>query len=230
MNSKNMRKIIYSIIVVIVLAISSCKFVQDSTLNGKTSNTQVASTTSSTLNVSVNKKVSDLLVSIKIADASTDVYNREDYTSSYQRYDLGDDTFDSIRDYAFYASEYFVNDEYTDPYTGETLDINDTDYDHIIPLHYLNQHGSAAWSIEDKKAYADNPNVGVDVNASDNRAKNDKGPSEWLPKENISNYCYTWLVLSSEYNISITKEDMETIMFYLNNVPENELSIINVYK
>lgn len=165
-------------------------------------------------------------------------YDRDLYTSSYQSYECDKDHecehgYSSIRTYSFYECEWYNWDTgvYIDPYTNLPVEsIKKTDYDHIIPLAYADRHGANAWTEEQKKGYADDPTVGVCVNSSDNRSKGDKGPSEWLPDENQQDYCYTWLVLADVYDLSITPEDMDTILQVLDGVDVNSLSLINEYQ
>lgn len=180
----------------------------------------------------ITSSVSDLIDSINVSEPYETEYDRDKYTSSYQHYTnyLGDE-FTSIRKYAFYSSINYDPDTdiYTDPYDCNNYSLKETDYDHIIPLHYVNQHGGDNWSDDKKKEYADDPTVGVDVNAHDNRAKGDKGPSEWLPSENVDDYCYTWLVVANKYNISISQEDMNVIISEINNSTDG-LKLINEYR
>lgn len=177
----------------------------------------------------LDKSVAELLSSIEVEDGYEDYYDRNEYTSSSQYY-VGrtGETYDSIRNYAYYESVHYQNGVYQDPYTNKMYDIKGLDYDHIIPLHYANLHGADNWSEEDKKSYADDPYIGVNVNAHSNRAKSDKGPSQWLPEENVEDYCYTWLVIAYQYDLSITQEDIDTIMNQLDGY--SNPAIINGYK
>lgn len=181
---------------------------------------------------SLDKSIEELVNEIEIAPASEDEYDREAYTSSTQYYvGATGEEYDSIRHYAFYESIWFDGEVYNDPYNGEIFeDVKGMDYDHIIPLHYANQHGASEWTEEEKKAYADDPFVGIDVNAHDNRSKSDKGPSEWMPEENKDDYAYTWLVIAAEYDLSIDQEDMNVILSTLDDVDASSLEVINQYK
>ena len=204
-------------------------------------------------NTSVANEISDeelqvLIDSIKIGENVSE-YDRDDWTSSSQYYECndienhkhnnndynGDDNgeFGSIRAYSYYESEWYDWDlnEYIDPYSNETIySIKECDYDHIIPLAYANNHGAASWSNEEKKAYADDPTVGVNCYASENRSKQAKGPSEWLPSTNVADYCYTWLVIADKYDLSISQDDMDIIKQVLSTANVNELSLINDYE
>lgn len=173
------------------------------------------------------EEVNNLLNTVTIAPDNYDVYNRDDYTSSTQSYEYNGKHYDSIRKYGYDASIFNDGTNYNDPYTGENIELSKCDWDHIIPLHYANQHGASNWTAEEKKAFADNPNVGVNVNASDNRSKSDRGPSEWLPDVNRESYCYTWLVIANDFNLSINQEDYNVIKDVLSNVKDYS-TIINL--
>lgn len=161
-------------------------------------------------------------------------YDRNDYTSTYQNYSCYNHypshKYDSIRKYNFYESKWYNGEYYIDPYTNNKIyDISEVDYDHIIPLHYVNQHGGANWTEEQKRNFADDPEVGVCTNKSDNRTKSDKGPSEWLPKENKEQYCYSWLVIAEKYNLTISQDDMDVILNILDGISLDNISFMSEY-
>ena len=231
------NKIIISLVVIISLLVPGCsskniKQYIHSIIPFTQTNEQVKNLkdTKSSSNIeNQNASVSELISQIEVKEASGDNYDRDDYTSETQRYTFNGKKYTSIRSFAFYASSNYSNSIYISPYDGKTYKIRQMDYDHLIPLCYANKHGASKWTNEQKKAYADNPNVGIDVSLHDNRIKGDKGPSEWLPKENIESYCYSWLVLAKKYNLSIAPEDMKVIKEKLNNVTISQLKIINKY-
>lgn len=122
---------------------------------------------------------------------------------------------------------------FNDPYTNEIIkDVKDSDFDHIVPLAYVNIHGGYKWDENAKKEFADNPNNGVCVNASDNRAKGAKGPGKWLPAYHKEDYCYTWLSILNKYHLTISESDMDKIKDILDSLNENDInkiSLINDY-
>lgn len=75
----------------------------------------------------------------------------------------------------------FVGSWY-DPYSNETYKISrDLDLDHIVPLKFAHGHGGDKWDRELKELFANDIDNLLLVNASLNRQKGAKGPSEWLP-------------------------------------------------
>ena len=235
---RKISSVLGSIILIVALGATGLNYISDgqysleNIINGVTG--EVSNNSNSDANNSNNKnkndsiKISDssineLINDVKIEEASNDEYDRDSYTSTSQLYTYKGQRYYSIRNYGFYVSKWYDgnNNIYNDPYNGSTTnEVKGLDWDHVVPLHYVNQHGGSKWSESDKKAFADNPEVGVNVNAHDNRSKSDKGPAEWLPSKNIENYCYTWLVICDKYNISVTPEDMQVIKEKLANVKD----------
>lgn len=124
-------------------------------------------------------------------------------------------------DYAWKTSKYFnsQNFTYTCPYTGtiyfdiddgkEDQDFSKLDYDHLVPIKSAYERGARDWPQDKKNQYAYDQFVGVDVTASANRSKSDKGPAQWLPTINKGSYCYSWLKICNKYNLSMTQEEID---------------------
>lgn len=177
----------------------------------------------------LDPKLSELIAKIEVVEEGKADYNRNDWTSSSQSYEFGGKKYNSIRKYAQVASTNVQNGVYIDPYTNQVLELKNADFDHLVPLHYVSNHGGAEWSIDEKQSFANNPTIGVNVNARDNRAKGDKGPSKWLPSENVKDYCYSWLVITSNYHLSIDRKDLEVIEENLKGTPITELHYMCQY-
>jgi hypothetical protein len=76
----------------------------------------------------------------------------------------------------------------SDPYSGETIDFvrgQDTSaevqIDHLLPLKAVWATGGAAWPAEKREALANDPINLIAVKGSENAAKSDSLPSDWLP-------------------------------------------------
>lgn len=107
--------------------------------------------------------------------------------------------------------------EWTDPYTGDKFtDPSKMDADHVIALNYAASHGGNTWSEEKKTKFANDKSQILLVGASPNRAKGDKGPSEWMP-ENESfkcDYAKKWVSTADKYasdGFGIAKADKEAL-------------------
>lgn len=172
-------------------------------------------------------KAKEMLKNVQIADANWDVdgdgkgdYDRNSwekpakkFTSEYSGKKIG------IKNYVLEQQVHMAYDDknfsFVCPYTGETIsNANKIDYDHIIPLAYVDGHGGNKWTAEKKNEFAFNTSVGICVSASSNRAKGAKGPAEWMPSMNQKWYCYRWLQIATEYNISISQADYDVISSY----------------
>jgi hypothetical protein len=213
--------------VVAVAAVVGMKHFGISTF--KFGNANVASQSVSQQVSQAAPSVQQLVAQIKIADAQNVKYDRDQYVAA-QKYVVGSNVYRSIRAYAYYQSVWYADGAYTDPYTNLKISYTKLQYDHVIPLAYAEEHGAHAWTERQKQDYANDPTVGVDVNSSNNEQKGDKGPSEWLPKQNVASYCYTWLALAAKYHLSISQADMSVILNQLKNVDGSDLHVINQYK
>lgn len=106
---------------------------------------------------------------------------------------------------------------WNDVYTGKKItDPSKIDIDHMIPLSYAAKHGGQKWDSAKKKDYANSmktPYHLLAVDAGANRAKGDKGPSDWMPSNKAyqCNYVANWVAVSGEWGLTISKSDVATI-------------------
>lgn len=71
---------------------------------------------------------------------------------------------------------------WNDPYTGQIYtNARDLDVDHMVPLAWAHVRGGHSWSHERREAFANDQRNLFAVQASANRSKGAKGPTEWLP-------------------------------------------------
>lgn len=102
---------------------------------------------------------------------------------------------------------------YTEPYAGMRVsDPSTLDIDHVVPLGYADAHGAHAWSRSRKQAFANDTSQLLAVSASANRAKGDKGPSDWMPRsEERCEYVTIWVSTIGKYGLTITNRDAEAM-------------------
>ena len=101
-----------------------------------------------------------------------------------------------------------------DPYTGTTLtDPSKADIDHAVPLGYANDHGGDKWSTQKKQNYANDLTRGhlVASLSSANRAKGDKGPSEWLPDKDQCGYAKNFADVLYKWDLSTSQADHDVM-------------------
>lgn len=156
------------------------------------------------------KLVSEIRVS---THENTEKYNRDDWEKPAKKFILDGEKVSRV-EYDTYTSQYLISKDpfvYKDPYTDkEITDIKMLDFDHLIPIFYCDKYGNVGWSKEQKNKFAQDENVGVSVLNKENRSKGSKGPSEWLPKANQGDYCYTWLLCAKEYGLALRQQDIDT--------------------
>lgn len=155
-----------------------------------------------------------LVDSIKVSThENKEKYNRDDWEKPAKKFTLDGEKVSRVK-YDTYTSQYLISKDpfvYKCPYSGkEITDIKILDFDHICPLLYLHKFSDTNWTKEQKNKFAQDENVGVSVLNKENRRKGAKGPSEWLPKENQGDYCYTWLLLAKEYGFALRQQDIDT--------------------
>lgn len=156
-------------------------------------------------------------------------YNRDDYEKPTKSYILGGIKVNR-NNYAWMSSPFFNQKDftYTCPYTGTIItdkddkkpnngDFESLDYDHIVPLKSTYLRGGANWTNTQRNEYAYDQWVAVDVLASANRSKGDKGPLEYLPEKNIEDYCYSWLLICSKYDLVMTEQEIALCQRYIND-------------
>lgn len=155
-----------------------------------------------------------LVDSIKVSThENKEKYNRDDWEKPTKKFTLDGEKVSRVK-YDTYTSQYLISKEpfvYKCPYSGQEItDIKQVDFDHIIPLKFIAAKCDINWTKEQKNKFAQDENVGVSVLNKENRSKGAKGPSEWLPKENQGDYCYTWLLLAKEWGLSLPQQDLDT--------------------
>lgn len=156
------------------------------------------------------KLVSEIRVS---THENTEKYNRDDWEKPAKKFLLDGEKVSRVK-YDTYTSQYLISKDpfvYKDPYTDkEITDIKILDFDHLVPISYCNKFSDLSWSKEQKNKFAQDENVGVSVLNKENRSKGAKGPSEWLPKANQGDYCYSWLLIAHEYGLALRQQDIDT--------------------
>lgn len=156
------------------------------------------------------KLVSEIRVS---THENTEKYNRDDWEKPAKKFTLDGEKVSRVK-YDTYTSQYLISKDpfvYKDPYTDkEITDIKILDFDHLVPIFYCDKFSDLSWSKEQKNKFAQDENVGVSVLNKENRSKGAKGPSEWLPKANQGDYCYSWLLIAHEYGLALRQQDIDT--------------------
>lgn len=95
-----------------------------------------------------------------------------------------------------------VSGRWISMFTGNVIhDASLIDIDHVVPLKWAWDHGADTWSKERRVQFANDPANLLAVEASLNRQKGAKGPSEWLPPENQCQYVSRFKRIALKYHL-----------------------------
>lgn len=97
-----------------------------------------------------------------------------------------------------------------DPYTGDLLQVSETDIDHIYPLAAAWDFGAYGWDVGKRIQFANDPVNLIPVDAGINRAKSDLTPAEWLP-DNACDYSTRYAAVALEYQLPVSVGDWEAM-------------------
>ncbi|MEU5363452.1 HNH endonuclease family protein [Streptomyces sp. NPDC005925] len=106
-----------------------------------------------------------------------------------------------------------------DPYTGTTVEwrkqqATDVQIDHVVPLSYSWQLGSARWPENRREQFANDPLNLIPVEGRANSAKSDSGPASWLPPDKRIRCAYAirFTQVAVKYELPVTEPDKRTML------------------
>ena len=114
------------------------------------------------------------------------------------------------------------------PYTGRIIKHpSDLDIDHLVALGEIDAAGAHAWTLEQRTAFANDPDNLVAVYSGSNRSKGDNDAYLWLPP-NIAN-C-TWYLdarkrVWDKYGIDVDDDEKKSVAFFEKKCPLHEKGI-----
>lgn len=97
----------------------------------------------------------------------------------------------------------------TDPYTCQRITPQDSQIDHIVPLHRSWNAGAWRWDIRRRQLFANDMSNLLAVSAKANESKGDSSLESWLPPNNGERCAYAtqYLKVSIKYQLPITIGD-----------------------
>ena len=105
-----------------------------------------------------------------------------------------------------------------DPYTDTVLDYategSQIHIDHLFPLAAAWDLGAAEWSLEERAAFANDPDLELlAVSGSANLSKGDSTPASWLPphQQYRCTYVTSYLQVALAYDLAVTDADVRVI-------------------
>ncbi|MFF2326983.1 MULTISPECIES: HNH endonuclease family protein [unclassified Streptomyces] len=106
-----------------------------------------------------------------------------------------------------------------DPYTGKTIEWRkekaaEVQIDHVVPLSYSWQMGSARWPLSKRKQLANDVLNLIPVDGRTNSAKSDSGPASWLPpnKQIRCAYAVRFAQVALKYEMAVTQPDQQMML------------------
>lgn len=109
-----------------------------------------------------------------------------------------------------------VSGRWISPYTGNVImNAKEIDIDHVYPLALSWVHGAAQWSSKQREKFANDPVNLLPVEASLNRAKGAKPPSQWLPPSGQCQYVSRFKRISLIYKLNLPQSEREWIDRFL---------------
>lgn len=107
-----------------------------------------------------------------------------------------------------------LSGSWVESYAGKSYsDSSKMDLDHVVPLSYAAKQGAQAWDKNKKEKFANDIANLVLADASENRAKGDKGPSEYLPpnKDYQCSYVSSFTNVIVNYGLTMPRADVNAI-------------------
>ncbi|WP_240519185.1 HNH endonuclease family protein [Amycolatopsis antarctica] len=166
------------------------------------------------------------LAALPIATEDTGAhYDRDDWPHWSQVAD-GCDTRETVlraegREVTTGGSCAITGGEWTSVYDGQTItSARSLDVDHIVPLAEVQRSGRVEngrrvgprqWSREDRRRYANDPEVLVAVSAKSNRSKGDQDPAKWLPDLDRCGYARDWVRVKAKYALSADQAEHDAL-------------------
>lgn len=121
--------------------------------------------------------------------------------------------------------------QWNDPYTAKVFtNPKKLDIDHFIPLKEVHRSGGSRWGAARRQAYAndlDSTNTLIAVDASANRAKGDKDPAKWMPRNAAfhCDYVRIWVDVKERWRLTMDAAEKTKIQSVLTDCPPSLFSV-----
>jgi hypothetical protein len=154
---------------------------------------------------------SSKLDQLTVADASSDKYKASEWPHWVIVSGTCDAREQALKNAGFKTDSNCrpTSGSYSDPYSGEKItDPDSAVISYKIPIGYVEQHGGAAWSKDQKQAYANDSSNLVVTSKDSNDKRGDRGPFSWAPRaEYKCAYANDWVDTALKYKVSVTQRD-----------------------
>ncbi len=113
-------------------------------------------------------------------------------------------------------------------YTGRvTTDPGDLDIDHLIAPGKIDAAGAQAWTLDQRTAFANDPDNLIAVYNGSNRSKGDRDAYLWLPP-NIAScrwYLEARQAVWDKYSVEVDADERRSVAFFADKCPLHEKGI-----
>jgi hypothetical protein len=187
-------------------------------------NTEAPTETQST---ALAERASTLLPALTIAEPTFHDYNRDEWQPNGWA-NLDHDCLDTRAEVLFSESVgpglVFNNKtckvlagNWNDEFTGQTFTSpKEVQIDHLVSLADANRSGGWAWPSDKKIEFSNDLSDPDHLNAmksSENQAKSDKGPDEWMPPNDAARcrYVQAYARIKARWQLSVTKNQWRAL-------------------
>lgn len=89
----------------------------------------------------------------------------------------------------------------------------DLDIDHVVSLEDAHNSGGWSWTVDQRRAYANDPANLIAVSAKSNRSKGSHGPADWRAPvlEARCKIATTTVAVKTKYQLTVTTRDRDAI-------------------
>jgi hypothetical protein len=103
-----------------------------------------------------------------------------------------------------------------DLYTGATLrfvkaEAGKVQIDHVFPLAAAWDFGASRWSLDKRRAFANDPRNLLATSAAMNQSKGDRTPALWMPPRGQCRYAGAYLAVAVAYQLPVSKADRDAL-------------------
>lgn len=109
-----------------------------------------------------------------------------------------------------------VTGRWISPFTNQVIqNASDIDIDHLVPLAWAWGRGAQAWNAEKREQFANDQRNLLPVEASLNRSKGARPPSEWLPPQGRCGYVTRFKRLVLIYGLAFSESERRYVDQFL---------------
>ncbi len=111
-----------------------------------------------------------------------------------------------------------------DPYTATTITFRKAtaaavQIDHVVPLAEAWRSGARDWTLDQRRAYANDPLVLLAVDGPANESKGDRAPDKWRPTHGQCPYATRYVQIKTKWRLTVTTAERAALTKMLRVCP-----------